>query len=286
MSWQANRGSDFGLTVEPLGRLGGEIHGLDVSNFELCPNFSALLRTELARFQVLVLRRQVLEPCRQAELTKCLGPLEGSLSRRPREHRVTSHPDVLYLSNEPGSSTAEYGLGWHSDGLAYAKTPHGATVLYCVACPEGVGDTLFASQYDALSATSDQFRSLLRQLYWYLPRIPHSEVPKGRGLIQPMVRTHVGTKREFLFCAPGASQIYGMSVLESAGILGIVRMFQARDDFIYRHRWQPGDVVIWENCALLHTRADLVDYARDGLRAMHRSATAGDFSAREVDPAD
>jgi len=271
--------------VVPLGVVGCEVRHFDLGTAAFDDSLASWLRSLLATYQVLVFRNQHLDPAQQVKFSRCFGDLESSLSRRPSTHQVSSHPDVLYLSNEPGSSTSEYGLGWHSDGLAYARVPHGATILHCLACPPGVGDTLFATQYGALDAMSRRFRTLLKALFWHLPDIPHSEVPASGGLVQPLIRTHPVTGREFLFCAPGASHIQGMTRLESAGILGIVRAFQARDELIYRHEWVPGDVVVWENCALLHTRADLVDYESQGLRAMLRSATSGDFAARDSEAA-
>jgi taurine dioxygenase len=201
-------------------------------------------------------------------------------------HQVPEHPDILYVSNKPDSPTLDYGMAWHSDGLAYAKVPHGVTMLHCIACPPGAGDTLFANQYQAYEAMSETLREILKGLYWYLPRIPYSEVPPGKGLAQPMVRTHSQTGREFIFCSPSACQIRGMTRYESAGILKVVHEYQVLDEFVYRHIWRPLDVVLWENCTILHNRADVVNFATQGLRAMHRSATSGTFEAIQCEAAE
>ena len=159
-------------------------------------------------------------------------------------------------------------------------------MLHCVACPPHVGDTLFADQYQALAAMPSELRNLLRGLQWHLPNVPHSEVPDGKGLAYPMVRTHPVTGREFLFFSPSACQIRGLTRRDSEGLLRAVHGYQTREQVIYRHSWRSHDVVVWENCSLLHKRADLVDFATCGLRAMHRSATAGDFAAVECEPAE
>jgi taurine dioxygenase len=268
---------DFPFKVLPLGEFGAEVARVDLA--KVTEDQAHYLRSALAKFQLLVFRDQSLAPADQISLTRHFGNLEAGIARRPEGHQVSGFPHLLYLSNHAGSPTQEYGMGWHSDGLAYAKVPHSATMLHCLSCPPGVGDTLFADQYQAYSVLSNTFRKVIEGMYWHLPKIPYSEVPRGEGLAQPMVRTHAETGRRFIFCSPSARQIVGMTRRESAGILEVVQHVQVRSEFIYRHAWQKSDVVLWENCALLHNRADVVDFERMGLRAMHRSATSGNFEA-------
>jgi taurine dioxygenase len=271
--------------IIPLSKLGAEITGINLKK-PVDDETTRDLRIALAEFQILLFREQVFSPAEQTRFTRCFGNLEPGIAKRPEGHQVPGHPDVLYLSNELGSPTADYGSAWHSDGLAYARVPHGVTVLYCISCPSGVGDTLFANQYQACAAIPDNLRKTLKGLYWYLPKIPYSESPAGKGLAQPMIRTHSETARDFLFCSPSACHIRGMSRAESSGILKLVHEYQVHDEFVYRHSWRERDVVVWENCTLLHNRADVVDFATQGLRAMHRSATAGNFEAIECEPAE
>jgi taurine dioxygenase len=277
------QGAPFEVT--PLGKFGAEVAGIDLKN-PIDEETARHLRMVLAGFQVLVFRGQTFSPAEQTRFTRCFGNLEPGIARRPEAHQVPGHPNILYLSNEPGSPTLDYGSAWHSDGLAYARVPHGVTVLHCISCPPGLGDTLFANQYEAYAAMSEGLRNILKGLYWYLPRIPYSEIPIGKGLAQPMVRTHSETGREFLFCSPSACQIRGMTRYESEGILRLVHEYQVREEFVYRHAWSGQDVVVWENCTVLHNRADVVDFPTQGLRAMHRSATSGSFEAIECEAAE
>ncbi|MGN2254289.1 TauD/TfdA dioxygenase family protein [Frateuria sp. GZRe12] len=272
------------VRVHPFSPFGAEIKGIRAN--DVAPEAAAGLREALVRHQVLVIRDQDLPPADQVKLTECFGTLESSLSLRPEDHQVAGYPHVLLLSNKPNSSTANYGMGWHSDGLAYAKVPHGITMLYCLSCPKAAGDTVFADQYSSYSAMSEGMRRLLEGLYWHLPRIPYSEVPPSAGLVQPFIRRHSISGRQFLFFAPAARQIRGMTVFESAGILDTVRQYQVHRDFVYRHSWNKGDIVIWENQTLLHSKADAVDPDKQGLRAMHRTATKGAYEAIKCEPAE
>jgi len=267
------------------GNFAAELSGIDLGK-PIDGRTAQKLRGALAQFQVLVFRNQLLDPAEQARLTRCFGEFEPGVSRRPQAHQIPGHPDILYLSNRPGSATSQYGMAWHSDGLHYARTPHGTTLLHCIACPEGVGDTWFANQYAAYETLPHELRLMIEGVSWYLPNVFHSEVPPGRGLSQPLIRSHPETGRKFIFCSPAARQLRGMTRIESEEILSIVHTCQVRDDNIYRHAWRPGDIVIWENCTLLHRRAGPVDFETQGLRAMHRSATAGTFSAMECEAAD
>jgi taurine dioxygenase len=276
---------DAPFEVIPLGEFGAEVAGIDLKE-PVDDETARHLRMVLAKFQILVFRNQTFSPAEQTRFTRCFGNLEPGIARRPEGHQVPGHPHILYLSNKSGSPTLGYGSAWHSDGLAYARVPHGVTMLHCIACPPGVGDTLFANQYEAYGAMYESLRKILKGLYWYLPRIPYSEIPTGKGLAQPMVRTHSETGREFLFCSPSACQIRGMTRYESAAILKLVHGYQVRDEFVYRHAWRELDVVLWENCTLLHNRADVIDFAIQGLRAMHRSATSGSFEAIECEAAE
>lgn len=270
------------VAFAPLEGFGAEVHGVELGT-PMSLEVAARLRAALAAFQFLVFRGQPLEPRAQRWLTRCFGDFEPGLSRRPRSHQVEGYPEILHLSNKPGSETSEYGMGFHSDGLAYARIPHGATILHCVASPPHVGDTLFADQYSAYDALPMDIREIAERAYWYLPPIPYSEVPTGKQLAQPIVRRHPITGRRFIFCAPNATQLHGMTGDDSARILDTVHACQVREDCVRRHSWRPHDTVVWENCTLLHSRAGAVDFETQGLRAMHRSATSGDFEAREYD---
>ncbi len=270
--------------VTPIGRFGAVIEGFDLSG---SGDIHAVqhLRTALAAFQLLLFRGQAISPRDQIRLTECFGHLEPGIARRPDTHRVEGYPDLLYVRNTPGSPTLDYGSAWHSDGLAYARIPHGATVLRCIACPPGIGDTMFANQYEAYNAIPDFLRESLNGLDWYLPPIAYSEMPNGKGLVQPLFRMHSETGRNFIYHAPQAYQIRGLPRAESTRFLDAIYHCQVREDLVYRHSWRQQDVLVWENCALLHNRADTVDFATQGLRAMHRSATSGQFEARGCEAA-
>lgn len=268
--------------IVPLGSFGAEVVGLNLG--KNCNEIVIKeLRYNLSKHQFLLFRNQAISPQDQNRITSYFGSFEPSILNRPTSHQVPGHPNILHLNNLPGSPTVKYGFSWHSDGLAYAKVPHGVTILYCLDCPTGTGDTLFANQYEAYKAMPVSLRNLVKDLYWYLPTMPYSEVKEGKRLLQPIVRIHPVTQQEFLFIAPNACEIRGMSINDGGDLLNTVRRFQTDDKLIYRHSWNRRDLILWENCTLLHNRADNVSFEEHGLRSMYRSATKGSFSAIECD---
>jgi taurine dioxygenase len=269
---------DLEAQVVPLGRFGAEVRKIDLGGPD-SDTRATWMCALLARYQVLLFRAQTITPQDQLRFTRFFGLSEPGLDRRPAEHKVPGHGDILHLSNAPESVTGDYGFGWHSDGLAYARVPHGVTVLQCKACPPGRGATLFADQYAAFDRLGEALQQKIAGLYWLLPPIPFSEVPAGRYLAQPIVREHPVTGRRFIFCSPAARQICGWSRSDSADLLRSLRVHQTHTECLYRHDWMPGDVLVWENRTLLHTRADKVDCVVQGLRLMYRTATRGDFEA-------
>src|SRR5690349_7738128 len=126
---------DIPFEVIPLGAFGAEVAGVDLKT--ATEETARHLRAALTKFQLLIFRGQSLTPAEQICFTRHFGNLEPGIARRPEGHQVPGHPDLLYLSNETGSPTQEYGADWHSDGLAYAKIPHGVTLLHCIGCPQG-----------------------------------------------------------------------------------------------------------------------------------------------------
>ena len=89
-----------------------------------------------------------------------------------------------------------------------------------------------------------------------------------------MVRTHPVTGRKCIFVNDSTTvKVLGVSDSESEDILGELRTRCIRQDFIFRHKWQVGDVLMWDNCATQHQA--IADYALPQRRRMHRTTITG-----------
>lgn len=98
---------------------------------------------------------------------------------------------------------------------------------------------------------------------------------KHPDVSQPVVRLHPRTGRKALYVTEGhTTHIVGMDRAQSDALLGQLFEHLREPRFVYGHRWQPGDLLIWDNAATQHRAT--CDYALPQRRLMYRTATAGD----------
>ena len=90
----------------------------------------------------------------------------------------------------------------------------------------------------------------------------------------PLVRTHPETGAKALYLGNHASHILGMSEAEGRALLDRLVEHTTRPDFVYTHRWQKGDLVIWDNRCLLHRAVANYEMSRYR-RVLHRSVVRG-----------
>lgn len=283
------------ITVVPLApALGARVQGVDAGPELTDPDFQRV-RDALHRYSVVVLPRQRLAPAAQAAFTARLGPLRGKSVLNKYAHPECA--DVTLISNivENGQAIgiSDAGLIWHTDS-SYAAVPDMYSMLYGLEIPmrDGVslGNTLYASTAAAYDALSDDVKRRIANLrgvhsYAYhiekkrregtLTRAPltPSELAEWPDVEHPVVRTHPYTGRKSLYVSEGhTSHIAGLPADESAALLAQLFAQIKRPEFIYTHRWEPGDLVVWDNCAAQHLAVK--DYGTIP-RRMHQSGVAG-----------
>jgi taurine dioxygenase len=199
---------------------------------------------------------------------------------------------VLELRREPDEKATNFGAGWHSD-WSFQEAPPAATLLRSEVVPPVGGDTLFcdcSAAYEALSPTMQAMLAPLQAVHSAtraygtkgvfareteqrtLQIITSAEADKS--LTHPLVRTHPVTGRKALFISPVyTTGIEGLTVAESNAILGYLFQHMVQDQFIYRHKWRPGMLLMWDNRCTMH----FAEGGYDGhLRLMHRTTVAGD----------
>jgi taurine dioxygenase len=155
--------------------------------------------------------------------------------------------------------------------------------------PETGGDTLFADLAAAYAALSEPVRSLLHGLrathdftksfrastYYGVENAKWDNARKNNPPVShPVVRTHPESGIKSLFVNEGfTTAIEGLDADESRTLLDFLIGHQAKPQFIYRHRWQAGDVLFWDNRATQHMV--VADYWPRH-RRMHRATILGD----------
>lgn len=272
------------------GALGAELRGLDLSE-PLGGNLLETVRQAFIDHSVLVFRDQTLTP---EQLVAFSGLFGESVPHLLEGFQHEENPKVFLVSNvqEDGKPKGAIYAGqyWHSD-LSYMPLPALGSMLNAVEIPETGGDTMFANMYLAYETLSDTMKSLIGGLqavhdythaydtvFSKLPgRPPMTDAEKAKvpPVAHPIVRTHPDSGRKALYVNPGfTASIAGMTEGESRAILDFLFAHATRPEFIYRHQWQPRDLVFWDNRCLMH-RA-VADYDMAEPRHMHRATIQGD----------
>jgi alpha-ketoglutarate-dependent taurine dioxygenase len=166
------------------------------------------------------------------------------------------------------SAAANY--HWHTD-KPYHPAPPMLTILRAVEVPPAAGNTEFANTamaYDALPDATKRRIASLRVVF--RPAFD----PRGAAVDHPLARTHPETGRKALYLGNHSTGILGMDEADGAVLLRELLEHATQRQFVYAHRWQPGDLVMWDNRCLLHRVV-----ADEGLsryrRVMHRSVVRG-----------
>jgi taurine dioxygenase len=276
------------LPVRPLDNpLAAEIEGLDLSRNLDDQTIHDLHKAWMA-YPVLVIRGQELDPEQQLDYSRRFGKLR---SHSVKEILHPDYPELLVLSNRGRGGAQPINNGgayWHSD-ITYEDEPPMGSILHGVITPPTGGDTLYADMtraYDALDDATKQQIEGLKAVHSYRHRYEammnagvrppktEEELSQWTEVIHPVARTHPETGKKAIFVNEGfTSRIEGMSDNESRDLLEKLFEHSTQDAFVYRHKWQQGDVVMWDNRCTLHKATD---YDLSQERSMHRATVAGD----------
>jgi taurine dioxygenase len=267
------------LQVRPRSRaLAAEVTGIDLAAL-IAGDTMGALRRAFARYSVLIFPDQHLDPAAQVAFAQRWGtPL---VVPRLAAHAVPEAPAVLRVTNTGKASTLTE--NWHFDS-AFFETPPPITILAAQEIPELGGDTMWANQYLAHDALTPAMQQLLAPLRAAFTGSLPDESGTKRDVVtfHPVVRTHPATGRRSLAIGQihSVPHFEGMTVEESRGLLEFLYQHASRPEFVYRHRWQPGDVVMWDNRCLLHYA--IHDYG-DETRLMHRVTVVEPYDEQPAD---
>lgn len=276
--------------VRPLhDALGAEVIGLDLSAPLAAGDFARIHRAHLDH-HVLVFRHQRITPDEQVAFSRRFGPLQVHVLK---DFALAGHPEVLIVSNikENGKpiGLGDAGHFWHSD-LSYKERPSLGSLLHAQELPAEGGDTLFANQHTAYEALPKELRELVATLFaehTYLaryeelrarspwrPRLTQAQIDEVKPVIHPVVRTHPETGRKALFVSEHfTTRIVGLPEDESRAVLDELFALSVKPEHVYRHRWQPHDMVFWDNRSVQHLAAGTPDHLR---RKLYRTTIEGD----------
>jgi len=265
------------LTVTPLhAEIGAEIAGVDASR-PLAGAILAELWRAIDRWAVLVFHDQDLSDRRLHDFAARFGELEiGRSALRPGRRRL-SIPQIGDISNLDEDNRIRArddrkrldSLGnrlWHTDA-SYMPVPVVLGMLFAVEVPPpspfGAGETEFADMRAAYDALSDEQKAVVDPLivehdvFWSRGQIGFTEFAPGeREQFPPsrqrLVRRHPGSGRKGLYLSAHASHIVGWPVPEGRLLLRDLEEHATERRFVYSHKWQKADLVIWDNRDTMH----------------------------------
>jgi len=173
---------------------------------------------------------------------------------------------------------------WHVDG-SLQPYPNLAAILRALKLSTTGGDTEFSNTYAAYEALPETekkhydnlrvIHSAERSQYYVRPEMSHEEIKFWQQTPTkscPLVWTHKSGRKSLLLGAT-ADYIVGLPVEESRALLAKLRDWSTQPQFVYRHQWQVGDLLVWSNTGTMH-RA--LPYPDDSGRLMHRTILAGE----------
>ena len=264
------------LTIRPLHPLFvGEVSGIDVGR-SIDASTLAALNAAIDRYAVLVLPGQDLDDERQMAFARNFGDLElpRSGAAKVKRRLGLEIADISNLDTEGRPRGREDPrrfdqLGnrlWHTDG-SFRRVPAALSMLYAHRVPgpspRGNGETEFADMRAAYDALSEQQKEdiaglvALHDIAWSRGQLGFNDLLFGEKQVLPpvpqrVVRTHPGSGRKVLYVAAHASEIVGWPVPEGRLLLRELIEHATQREFVYRHNWCAGDLVIWDNRATMH----------------------------------
>lgn len=259
--------------VTPLHPLfAGEGRGVDLTRVPDAETVRAIERA-MDRYGVLVFRGQPLDQDQQIAFARAFGTLDIGLRRAIQQPHRLKYDELIDISNVGADGSIADRAGrkvasmvanqlWHSDS-SFQSPAAKYSMLSAVTLPSWGGETEYAdlrAAYDALPETPKaELDGLVAEHYALHSRMmlgctDWSEEEKNvlPAVRWPIVRTHPGSGRKLLFIGVHARAIIGWTLPEGRLMLSDLLEHATQRQFVYRHQWRVGDLVIWDNRCTIH----------------------------------
>jgi taurine dioxygenase len=167
-------------------------------------------------------------------------------------------------------------MHFHSD-QCYLEKPAKGTFPYAIEIPSQGGDTLFLNMYKAYETLPSALRTRVEGRNALNAYLYDSTTREGNEskldlsihphYLQPIIRTHPDTQRKALYVNRLMTRkVEGLDEAEGDSLLRELFAHIEQNQFIYAHKWRPGDLVLWDNRCTLHARTDFSNKERRTLR--------------------
>lgn len=245
---------------------GAEVRDIDLSK-PLDRDTVAAIRKSWLQHQVICFPGQALSDDDLERFTLGFGPFGDDPFIAP----IPGRKHIIAVKRAAGETSPIFAETWHSD-WSFQKSPPQGTCLYGITIPPIGGDTLFINQIKALEEMPDVLREKIEgrkavhsARNGYSAKGMYGAGDTGRSMdirysdeaeetqAHPFIRVHPETGKESLFgCAGYIVGVEGMDAAEGWELVTEVYRWQTRPEFQYRHKWEKGMLLMWDNRSTLH----------------------------------
>jgi len=261
------------LSIKPLtATFAAEVSGADLRR-RLPAHHVEAIRNALAEHSVLVFRDQHIDTNQHLAFVSIFGPIETTPSRKAvgidEPVRIIDRSVFKGAGdNEPAEPQSDEGyMLWHVDDSYFPKIPKVATLRPASLSVDG-GDTQWANMAALLDSLSPEMQQWLQGLEGVnsapqrmradlgltsQPEHVRQRYEAQSVYLHPMIVRHPDNGRRSLFANPMFTiAVDRLSARESEMLLHFLYTEATRPEFIYRHRWEMGDLVVWDELSTIH----------------------------------
>jgi taurine dioxygenase len=265
-------------------RIGAEVTGLDLGT-DLGAGTVSQIRAALNEHKALVFRGVELDDAGQQRFANYFGELTKA---HPTVRSVDGQPNILPVDSEDGGRANN----WHTD-VTFVVNPPQASTLRSITLPPYGGETLLANTAGAYRDLPEVLRNFADTLWAvhtndYDYAVPANLEQRNSSdrraeftrikfqTVHPVVRAHPLTGEQGLFIGGFAQRLVGLSNTESRDIIRLLQAYVTRPENVLRVKWQPNQLVLFDNRITQHYAIDNYD---DQARRLNRVTVAGDIPA-------
>ena len=266
--------------------IGAEVTGIDLSK-PVDEATRKRLEAALVENIALVIRGQQFTPPQFLDAVKLFGePMEQHFT----EDQVPGCPLVNTVSNTKQGMvdyTKKRGAGWHTDHTNH-RLPPKFTALYMVAMPDQGGNTAVCNTRAGYATLPEDLKGRLQGMKTTNvfmgsavkvaggASVEAQKKLKAEPVLQPLIRTNPDNGSQALYFHPTKTEnIVGMSPEASQELIDDLLARVLKPEYVYSHKWQKGDMLIWDNRSSLH-RGEAVANS-DQLRLLYRVIVRGEL---------
>ena len=289
-------------TIKPLHpHIGGEVSDIDLRE-QLSAEDVAILEAGMDKYAVLVFHGQNITDAQQTAFSRNFGELElpGSISNITKEEDRRLGPEMADVSNIAKGGklfgrddrARMFNLGnrlWHSDS-SYKAVPAKYSLLSGRIVTEEGGETQFADMRAAYDALDDKTKALIEHMVCEhsllysrgslgFDDLTEEETRNFTPVRQSLTRTHPVSGRKSIYLSAHIGQILGLPRPEAMCLIRDLTEAATQRQYVYSHKWQQYDLVIWDNRQTMHRVTAFNDV--NEIRDMRRTTVAGDMLTAE-----